>query len=409
MAHAELGASGAYRWTACPGSVHLSRGLPSTSSIFSQTGTVAHSLAEYRLSEHLAGRAVPDLLGQAVDPDHPEIVVDEEMREAVQVYERHCLDLLDQVQPDGLFLIEERVSLAPMGGIGKDMFGTADLIAFDPERQTVYVRDYKHGSGVPVEIEANPQLRYYGLGAALRIWDKLGRSAPVRYVDYGIVQPRCHHPDGPIRTEVIDMVALLEWGEELLDAAERTQDEDAPVTPGGHCRFCPALSVCPAVREQKLAQAKLLFTEEGKVEPETPLEALSPDELKVIVDNAEDIVAWVKAAQQMAQTRLENGLPMPGYKLVAKRASRSWIDEQAALEAICERFYTDPDDLFRRTFLSPAQVEKALRLDKEGKALINTLTESISSGTTLAPENDKRPAVDGRTRPSAQDVFEELD
>jgi hypothetical protein len=408
MAHAELGASGAYRWMACPGSIRLSRGLPSTTSDFARAGTVAHELAEGVLRN---GLDPEDVIGVAVSDDHPDIVVDQEMVDAVAVYRDHALELQARLrgEKDGLFLIEEKVDLSPMGGIGGRMFGTADLIVFVPSERTLYVRDYKHGSGVPVEVEGNAQLRYYALGAALRVWNSLGRLAPIRHVDYGVVQPRCPHTDGPIRTEVIDMVDLMDWGYDLLVAAERTEDPDAPVNPGDHCRFCQALSVCPAVRDRRMGEAKLVFAEDGTVEPEAPLETLSVEELRAIVDNGDQIIAWVKAAQQMAQTRLETGLPMPGYKLVAKRATRSWVDEKQALQALCDAFGASPDDLYKKTFLSPAQVEKALRLGKADKDVISALTESISSGTTLAPEGDKRPAVEASPRPDVEDVLGELD
>ncbi|MCA9333335.1 DUF2800 domain-containing protein, partial [Candidatus Saccharibacteria bacterium] len=47
MQHSKLGASSAYRWTACPGSVALCEQAPEQeSSIYAQKGTEAHEWAE---------------------------------------------------------------------------------------------------------------------------------------------------------------------------------------------------------------------------------------------------------------------------------------------------------------------------------------------------------------------------
>jgi len=44
--HSEFGASSAYRWMACPGSVSMSRGVPNTSSVYAEEGTAAHEMGE---------------------------------------------------------------------------------------------------------------------------------------------------------------------------------------------------------------------------------------------------------------------------------------------------------------------------------------------------------------------------
>ena len=86
---------------------------------------------------------------------------------------------------------------------------------------------------------------------------------------------------------------------------------------------------------------------------------------------------------------------MPGYKLVAKRSTRQWVDEGKAAKAIYEmseagvveyaEFFTEPE------IKSPAQTEKLLK--KAGLELPKELVVSISSGNTMASEDDPRPAV----------------
>ena len=74
---------------------------------------------------------------------------------------------------------------------------------------------------------------------------------------------------------------------------------------------------------------------------------------------------------------------LPGWKLVAKRGTRKWADEQKAIAALTE-LGIDP---YKKELLSPAQAEKKVKNLPEG------LTVSVSPGDTLAPESDPRPAV----------------
>ena len=88
----------------------------------------------------------------------------------------------------------------------------------------------------------------------------------------------------------------------------------------------------------------------------------------------------------LAQTMLENNAPMPGFKLVPKRATRQWIDEDKALAALEATGAMELTEL-----KSPAQVEKLLK--KQKLVMPDDLIVSVSSGNTLAPESDPRPAV----------------
>jgi hypothetical protein len=85
---------------------------------------------------------------------------------------------------------------------------------------------------------------------------------------------------------------------------------------------------------------------------------------------------------------LEQGATVPGYKLVQKQARRQWVDEgKAAQWLIAQKVNpTKVDEV-----ISPAQAEKELKKSK--MALPDDLVVSVSSGTTLASEDDPRPSV----------------
>jgi len=87
---------------------------------------------------------------------------------------------------------------------------------------------------------------------------------------------------------------------------------------------------------------------------------------------------------------LEAGLPVPGYKLVPKRGMRQWVDENKALEAM-RAMGVNAMELTEMTILSPAKAEKVLK--KHKLALPDDHVVSVSSGNTLASEDDPRQAV----------------
>jgi hypothetical protein len=397
-AHSELGASIAHRWMPCPGSVALTRGMPNYDNIHSITGTAAHSLAEICLSQARHRPQLSDPLfyiGEELDVKQNTLGIDkvevtEEMAEAVKVYVDYCRTLISE--PGALYWPEQQFNLEELGPPeGADMFGTSDFPCYVPATRTLHVVDYKHGSGVVVEVKGNKQLRYYGLGALLKIM----REHPeldIDEVQITIVQPRAAHPDGPIRSETLTVLDLLAFSRELMTAAEATQQPDAPLVAGAHCRFCPAAAVCPAQRDQAQALAQVAFADMPVEAPPAP-ETLPLDVFADMLGKMHILDDWSRAMRQHAQHMLERGEVTPeelGMKLVAKRANRKWVDEKAVIDWLQspERDYEN-EEIFKQTLLSPAQIEKLV-----GKKNLPTdLYEKKSSGVSMVPLSDPRPAV----------------
>lgn len=373
-AHAVLGASSAHRWMACPGSVRLSKDAPKRSSRYADEGTAAHQLAERCLTEGVDAASrigeVELVNGQAWD-------VTEEMAEAVQVF-------LDTVRgaalPGDTLLFEQRFDLS---ALYPGMFGTNDACVVSPARGRMYVLDYKHGKGHAVEAVGNPQLRYYGLGALMEV-----APTGIREIVLVVVQPRAPHRDGPVRSETITAMDLLEWTADLRRAAQATEDVFAPLKAGEHCTFCPAAGTCPALRDRALEAAMAEFAGATITVPADP-GLLSPDELARLLDSADLIDKWLAAVRAHALHLAESGQAVPGYKLVDKRATRRWRDEDAAPQHL-SAIGLKPDDIYKRSLLSPAQVEKLL--PKEKRAVLADLVEKVSSGVNLVRDDDARPS-----------------
>jgi hypothetical protein len=383
--HARLSASSAHRWTHCPGSARAGSG---TSSAYADEGTRAHALAEEAL---FRGRNA-DLAAASLGID------DAEMIQAVQVYLDECEAIM--ARTGGAFLVEQRVSLADLNP-PEPMFGTCDFLAYDRDNRTLYVRDLKYGKGVRVEADGNVQLRYYALGALL----SMGADAPVSVVNAGIVQPR---QDDPVRLTEFDVVELLEWGAWLIDRAREAARPDAPVRAGTWCRFCPASGTCAARAADALAAAQQEFAvavaSPAALSPPM-VDLLTAEQVGALLRKADVLEDWLRDLRAAAHQAIERGVHVPGWKLVPKRAVRRWRNSEDAAQAL-ERALPGVG-VFERTLISPAAAEKHLAewMRRDVPALTATAAkksaadwlavhvEQVSSGTTLAPDDDPRPAL----------------
>jgi hypothetical protein len=246
---------------------------------------------------------------------------------------------------------------------------------------------------VAVDAVGNPQLRYYGLGALVRMQDMhLPHPMPTRVV-LAIVQPRAPHALGPVRSETLASASLLMWADELVAAAKATEPDDAPLVPGDHCRFCMAAPRCPKLYEDSLAAAQMVFSpvDLAPTQP-TPARELSDAQLQRALQAAQLIEPWLRDLYAHAQGLLENGDDIPGWKLVQKRALRHWAMDTVITEPELMKLGLKREQIYEPPALrSPAQVEK--QLPRSRYAALTPLVVKVSSGVVLAPDTDPRPAV----------------
>jgi len=357
MKHALLGASSAHRWAYCPGSVAASADLPNTTSPFAEEGTAAHDLAELAL-----------LYGGAA-LDHFE---NQEMADHVRVY----VDYVNRMSASSdLTMIEQRVDYGEWVPGG---FGTSDAIVL--RGSTLHVVDLKYGMGVQVYAENNPQGMLYALGA----YNEVRHAADVQRVVITIVQPRLDH----ISEWEISLADLLRWAEWISQRAEATTDPNAPRIAGeSQCKFCLAKHNCGALLKRT---TDAMLTEFDDLDNLPAPDTLTDDQIGAALAAKGLIEGWLGAVQSHVTDRLETGQGFPGYKLVAGRSSRSWSDDGAALAALtdlvgAEKAMTEPK------LISPPQAEKVLGAKR--KATIQALISKTDGKPTIAPESDKRPAV----------------
>jgi len=363
----------------------MCEGLPEVPSDHAAEGTAAHSLGDTCLK---SGKDAADFLGTTIRGKHRTFEVTEEMAEAVQMY----LDDVRQVlarYPGMTLEVEQSFDL---GFILPGMFGRNDASGLKPF-EILFVWDYKHGAGTPVDVLGNSQLRYYGLGSL-----HLHPSPDI--IVTRIVQPRCFHKDGPIREEQMTNRQLREWGEEVLrPAAIRTQDPNAPLVPGEkQCKWCKAAKPtadpsrqCPAILQSIQKAAGVVF---DSLLPGAPLPIISDpatlplDHLSRVLAFADMIDDWVHGVRDAVRHHLDLGHHIPGWKLVeGKKPPRSWKDEAQTRE-FARANGLDPDN---RKLLSPAQFEKALKAAGFTPEIPKILLEQKPGRPSMVPETDPRP------------------
>jgi hypothetical protein len=162
---------------------------------------------------------------------------------------------------------------------------------------------------------------------------------------------------------------IKQFERDLVRAVKKSETATTPVA-GDHCRWCAAKPVCPAMT--------------GEVDRfmKTSLQTIDATQIGHYLQQADQIEDFIKSVREMAFTMLENDVPVSGYKLVAKRGTRQWANEDDAIKFL-------GDKAFESKLISVAQAEKLVGK----KNFPQELAVSVSSGNTLANEDDPRPAI----------------
>ena len=353
-AHSNLGASNAHRWLVCAGSVEAERGIVEKESPFAAEGTRAHELGELALR-------TSDTALDAFE--------DQEMAEYVRVYTDYVRQSAHEAD---LFMIEQRVGYSDWVDGG---FGTADAVIIKDD--LLHVCDLKYGMGVRVDAENNPQGMLYALGAFAEnnfIFD-------IKTIKISIIQPRLDH----ISEWQISVEELLRWAEWVRERAEATQAPDAERTPGEkQCRFCKAKASCKALLDYTEAVIMADFDDLDMPASNT----LTDEQMRVVMEAKPLIDGWLSAIEAQIKDRLDAGDGFAGFKLVEGRSLRQWSNEVSAAETL-EHLLGEAS--YTKKLLSPAQAEKSLGKSRKGE--IADLITKPAGRPTLAPESDKRPAI----------------
>lgn len=399
-AHAKLSPSKATRWSTCTGSIALEDRYPQedSSSVYADEGTAAHELgASALLSKDQVD--CDSYVGIDIKVRNEDgtvrrtFTVDDEMAEYVQVY----VDEIRRRAEGNQLLVEQRVDYSQYIQVD-DQTGTADAIVLNYEDNVLEVHDLKYGRGVRVDAERNKQMMLYALGAYYE-YEMLADWEAVRVF---VHQPRLDHLD-EYEIEIVDLMEFAETMKLAAQAIELGYLDGKPLLPDElmdmgllapspeACRWCPVKEYCPAMREEVHAEVFDDFEDLDAKDPETmEIDELPQPEILELIE------IYLKAVRARIQNEALAGHKVKGWKLVAgRRGARKWIKDQveeAAKKLKNMRF--KHDEIYKKELISPTQAMKLVKGDKRREKILAEFITQAEGGHSVAPESDKRPAID---------------
>lgn len=401
--HAILSPSSADRWMSCPGSLWLSKNEPDNTSEYAKEGTVAHALAAYCLTH---GKTAESHIGMYFTSD--DIIVDDEMAEHVQIYIDTIKGIHQSLSNVLIFDVEQGLEFTELLDLSShpdllrieyeidQSFGTADVVILgDGELQ---VHDLKYGKGVRVDAEDNKQLMIYAL-AAYYYYSLL---CDINKISVHIHQPRLNHYSSAEMT-VKDLMA---FGKVLKEKAAKAylvyvkgSDDDADFSPGEkQCRFCKAAGRCKYLAKHALELVANDFVNlnediSTQIQISNSLGYLENEQLANTFKALELVESWCKAVKAKVHSELQQGNPVPGFKLVTGRpGNRAWSNEEEA-ETTLKSFRLKHDEMYKLKLISPTQALKITKSNPEYISRLKAIIVRPEGKPTVVPESDKRSAI----------------
>jgi hypothetical protein len=423
-----VGGSSASRILGCPGSVDLLAKIPSEvlneSSSYADEGTGLHEIMAY-----------------LVENDIPinDIMADPKVDELWEKYDLHLDRMYDAVVPayksflaylDTLYesdddevriRVESRVAMPGIEGA----FGTCDVLIRAPKKTVVW--DWKFGQGVPVLASykmamgeagnsdpnaeyGNDQLMFYARAAMETYPDYFVEdSAGAWPVELVICQPRIL--DEELSAFKTDTMSLEWFREDLVDAVEEAQSGKGQLKKGSYCRFAKCKTICPLhlngaeamahvgsqLAKLQLRQSQPMTLSTGVTVEHEPQPTAYAEALSAMLDLAEVLEPYINEARAQAHTFMEAGGTVAKWKLVPKRAGwDSWLERDEVDSFLSRRKLAVEERRKPWEPITPAVARKLLKAkgdDKGVKLLEKYVKPGVSSGTTIAPADDAREAV----------------
>lgn len=389
--HAILSPSAAHRWLHCTPAPRVEAEFPETTSEYAEEGRLAHSVCELAAKKKFTvmnNRTYNSRLKKLkADPKW-----DDEMLSTAATYVEHLTEHAMRFEHAPYVALEVQVDITDYA---PEAFGTCDCVMIGGDE--LIITDYKHGKGVPVSAQDNPQMLLYALGA-LKLYRPIYGNM-IRRVSTYIDQPRLGSYDGASMT----VEELLAWGESIKPKAAAAFMGTGEFAPGEWCRFCRAKAKCRARANQNTALEdfkdciplgrSIPMQAEYDTTGFKPSNCLTDEEIGALLVRAEGLVAWYNDLKEYALAACLNGKTIPGWKAVEGRSTRAWTDQDAALEALMAGGVEEAI-IYDRVPKTLAQLEKVIGKQRFGELVGGMITKSPGK-PALAAESDKRPAYNG--------------
>lgn len=360
--HAFLSASASHRWLECPSSAKLCSEQEDRASPYAQQGSDCHELCAYLVEKEL-GKDVND-------PTENLTYYDQEMQDCAENY---CSFVMEQIEeakkhcPDPQVLIEQRLDFSRWVENG---FGTGDCVIVADD--VLQIIDYKHGLGVLVSAEKNPQMMCYALGA-LELFDGI---YDINSIQMTIFQPRREN----VSTCSITKGELLSWADGVLKpTAELAYEGKGEFMAGDHCQFCKVKATCRKRAEYNLELAQYDF--------EMP-PTLEETEVAAILPKIDSLISWAADIKEYALQQALSGTHYEGFKVVEGRANRKYTDDDAVAFAAKDAGF----DPYEKKLLGITAMT-ALMGKKKFEEVLGKYITKPQGKPALVPESDKTPAI----------------
>lgn len=369
--HSKLSPSSAARWLSCTPCLRLEESMPDTAGRDAQEGTLAHSLGEKTLLYKL-GIITAQKYARALRRIKENPLYDETMTEYIDGYVEFVLNHFKDakaISPDAVCEIEARLDFSDWA---KGGFGTGDAVIITDGY--IEVIDLKYGKGVAVDVDRNPQLMLYGLGA----YSEYGMLFDIEKIIVNIYQPRINNIAG----FEMPVAELLEWAEDVVrPQAEKALNGEGEFKPSEKaCRFCKARSICKARAESLLSLETYGFSDPA---------VMKPDEIADALRRAEGLDTWIKSLKEFAYDKLSDGQSIKGFKLVkGGRGRRSFSDKDEVGKILLREGY-QLEDIYSRDLISLTALEKLVG-KKKFSELCGDYIIKPEPKSVLAFEDDPR-------------------
>lgn len=368
--HALLSPSASHRWLHCPAAPRLEEGIKDEGSDYAAEGTLAHAYCAMKLK---------NFLGLSTDGEKEEIAALQEkygtgeMAEYTDTYATIVLEKYNAARaatPDAQLLVETRLDFSDYV---PEAFGTADAIIIADGTMEVF--DFKYGKGVKVSAVENPQMMIYALGAYARF----AFEYRIDNLRATIVQPRIDN----LSEYEITVEELTAWAANVLTpAAEKAYKGEGPQTPGAWCQFCKVKNQCRALASK--------CKEVVAVDPKL----ITPEELaKDVLPMVPIVKTWISGVEDFALAQALSGVQLPGWKIVEGRSVRKITDTDSVAAVLTKNGYKQ-NDIFKPVEMRTITDLEKLVGKKRFAAMCGEWINKPQGKPTLAPEGDKRKAID---------------